>query len=434
MKLSLAMIVKNEAEHLGHCLASVQGLVDEIVVVDTGSTDATVAVARAHGAKVSFFPWVGDFSAARNESLAQATGDWVLVLDADEAIDPVDFSRIRQACAQDSVSGFLVLIRNYLPDGNRLAMDDPAKPNPGGYTEGAGHAFCGDSRILRLFRRLPGLAYRGRLHELVEPFFQERHLALGTLDAVIHHYGQTLAARVETKKAVYLALAEQDARERPTVLESHYNLVLQAMAAEAWATACAAVAELRRHFPQEPPAVTFVHGLALHYLDRPEAALAEFDRLLRKTPGHSMGFIWRGVALASLGQHREARKVFEQARQRYPDLAMPIVHLADLEAKEGQPGAARALLTRGLERFPGDADLWSRLVTLSVATGNPEEAVRDAWAAIQHCPGGGAGTWHQLVGLALLQQGAAAQGRAVLQLGLQAFPGHPGLTRLLEGL
>ena len=119
MSLSLAMIVKNEAAHLGHCLDSVQGLVDEIVVVDTGSSDDTVAVARARGAQVTRFDWIGDFSAARNASLAQVTGDWVLVLDADEAIDPVDFPRIRQACAQEQVSGFLVLIRNYLPDGRQ---------------------------------------------------------------------------------------------------------------------------------------------------------------------------------------------------------------------------------------------------------------------------------------------------------------------------
>jgi tetratricopeptide (TPR) repeat protein len=434
MKLSLAMIVRNEAAHLGHCLDSVRGLVDEMVVVDTGSSDDTVAIARARGAAVSVFPWIGDFSAARNASLAQVTGDWVLVLDADEALDPVDFPLIRQALAQERVSGFQLLIRNYLPDGNRLAMDAPAKANPGGYTEGAAFAHCGDSRNLRLFRRLPGMAFQGRLHELMEPYFQEHGLAIATLDAVIHHYGQTLAARVEDKKPRYLALAQQDVAERPGVLEAHYNLVMQAMAAEAWPAAIEAVEQLHLRFPQTLPAVTFVHALSLQNLERHGEALAAFDQLLEQAPGHATGFVRRAVSLASLGRTREAREAFLQAEHRFPELAVPIVHLAELEAGQGDLAAARATLLRAAARFPRDASVWTRLVRLGLDAGATADAVKDAWTAIQQCPGGGEGTWHQLVGLSLLQQGAQAQGRAVLQLGLRAFPGHPGLTRLLEGL
>jgi tetratricopeptide (TPR) repeat protein len=428
------MIVKNEAAHLGHCLDSVRALVDEMVVVDTGSTDETVAVALARGAKVATFPWIGDFSAARNESLAQVTGDWVLVLDADEAVDEADFPLIRQAMAQDQACGFQLLIRNYLPDGSRLAMDAPAKPNPGGYREGAAHAYCGDSRNLRLFKRTPGMAFQGRLHELMEPFFQANHLPILTLDAVIHHYGQVLADRVEAKKPVYLELALQDVAERPTVLESHYNLVMQAMAAQAWETARVAVEAMRARFPDELPPITFVHALSLQYLGRHPEALAAFDRLLRKVPNHATGFVRRGVTLAGLGRTGEARKVFTKALTRFPEVSAALIHLAELDANLGDVPAARATLLKGVARFPLDAAVWSRLVRLDVDSGNTPEAVQDAWAAIQRCPAGGDGTWHQLVGLALLQQGAATQGRTVLALGLQAFPGHPGLTRLLEGL
>jgi len=408
--------------------------VDERVVVDTGSTDATVAVAQAHGARVSSFPWTGDFSAARNESLRQVTADWVLVLDADEALDAADFPLIRQAMAQDEVKGFQLVLRNYLPDGSRMAMDEPAKPNPGGYAEGAGYAYCGDSRNLRLFRLQPGMAYEGRLHELMEPWFQARGLPILTLDAVIHHYGQVLAERVEAKKPVYLELARQDVAERPGVLESHYNFVMQAMAAEAWETARAAVGAMRARFPDELPPITFVHALALQYLGRHAEALAEFDRLLKRVPGHASGFVRRGVSLAGLGRLREARKVFEQAMKRFPTVSAAVIHLAELDANLGDAGAARATLLRGVARHPQDAAVWARLVRLDVDTGDSGRAVQDAWEAIQRCPAGGGGTWHQLVGLALLQQGAADQGRSVFRLGLQAFPGHPGLTRLLEGL
>ena len=99
--LSLAMIVKNEEKNLGHCLASVKDLVDEMVVVDTGSTDGTVALAESFGARLGHFPWTGDFAAARNESLRLSTGDWVLVLDADEAVDALDHPKVREAIAQE---------------------------------------------------------------------------------------------------------------------------------------------------------------------------------------------------------------------------------------------------------------------------------------------------------------------------------------------
>ena len=86
--LSLALIVKNESRCLARCLRSVQGVVSEIVVVDTGSTDDTVRIARECQARTVDFAWGDDFAAARNFALAQTTGDWILVLDADEHASP----------------------------------------------------------------------------------------------------------------------------------------------------------------------------------------------------------------------------------------------------------------------------------------------------------------------------------------------------------
>lgn len=88
MKLSLCMIVKNEQETLAKCLNSVKGIVDEMIIVDTGSTDKTPKIAQQFGAKVHSFNWCDDFAKARNASLSYATGQWILVLDADEILDP----------------------------------------------------------------------------------------------------------------------------------------------------------------------------------------------------------------------------------------------------------------------------------------------------------------------------------------------------------
>ena len=80
------MIVKNEEHFLPNCLASVIGVVDEIVVLDTGSTDRTCEIAISAGARLEHFEWCDDFAAARNAAVSYATGDWVLVLDADEVL------------------------------------------------------------------------------------------------------------------------------------------------------------------------------------------------------------------------------------------------------------------------------------------------------------------------------------------------------------
>jgi hypothetical protein len=86
-RVSLCMIVKNEEANLPDCLGSVADLVDEVIVVDTGSSDGTKQVAERLGARVYEFPWVDSFAAARNESLRHATGDWVLWMDADDRLD-----------------------------------------------------------------------------------------------------------------------------------------------------------------------------------------------------------------------------------------------------------------------------------------------------------------------------------------------------------
>jgi len=432
MKLSLAMIVKNEEAHLGHCLDSVRGLVDEIIVVDTGSTDATAALARERGAAVFPFAWTQDFSEARNESLARATGDWVLVLDADEAVDAADHARLRDACLQDEVSAYRVLIRSYLPDGAYTMMETQARANPGGYQEGAGYRHCGETRAVRLFRRLPWVRFTSRVHEMVDPCFLERGMPMPELDTVIHHYGFTLEQRVEAKKPLYLDLARRDVEERPRDLASLFHLVTQAAAAEDWALAVEAAGAYRTAAGRAlNPTVLLTQALALQRLDRHDQALKTFQELLRAVPGSLPAAVGQGVSLERLGRREEARKIFEACIRKHPDSPTTYLDLADLHAREGKGDAARKTLRRGLGVMPCDAALWARLVRLGLETEGAEQAVRDAWEAIRNCPRGGGGDWHKLVGLFLLRQGAMEEGRTVIAQGLEAFPGNPDLTRLM---
>ncbi|MGH9469974.1 MAG: glycosyltransferase family 2 protein, partial [Terriglobia bacterium] len=105
--LALSMIVKNAEASLDRCLESVRGLADEIVIADTGSTDSTPEIARRHGAKILSIPWEQDFAKARNRSLAAVESDWVLVLDADEMLDPKSVESVRRLLAHSEVAGYI---------------------------------------------------------------------------------------------------------------------------------------------------------------------------------------------------------------------------------------------------------------------------------------------------------------------------------------
>src|SRR2546421_7974014 len=98
--VSLCVIVKNEEARLPTCLASAGDLVDEVIVVDTGSGDRTREIATGYGARVFDFSWVDDFSAARNESLRRATGDWIFWLDADDQLDEANRRKLRELFAR----------------------------------------------------------------------------------------------------------------------------------------------------------------------------------------------------------------------------------------------------------------------------------------------------------------------------------------------
>src|ERR1700728_350580 len=97
--VSLCIIARNEAANLAACLGPLTAIVSEVIVVDTGSTDDTRAIALASGARVFEFPWCDDFAAARNESLRHATGEWVLWMDADDRVDEPNRQRLRELFA-----------------------------------------------------------------------------------------------------------------------------------------------------------------------------------------------------------------------------------------------------------------------------------------------------------------------------------------------
>jgi glycosyltransferase involved in cell wall biosynthesis len=163
------MIVKNEEITLPKCLSSVKNVVDEIVVLDTGSVDRTPQIAQRFGAKVHHFQWCNDFSAARNEALQYVTGDWILVLDADEILSPKIVPKLRDAIQREE---YLLI--------NLVRHEVGAAQSP-------------YSLVSRLFRHHPGIHFTRPYHALVDDSVavilkQEPHWQIGYLPnvAILH--------------------------------------------------------------------------------------------------------------------------------------------------------------------------------------------------------------------------------------------------------
>jgi len=204
------MIARDEETYIGQCLASVKEFVDEVVLVDTGCQDRTLSIARDFGAKIFEHPWTGDFSAARNHSLDHATGDWILVLDADEKLARRDGQQLRNLVENGKVKGFKLTQRTYLWNASFVC----SIPNPGDYEEGYGYSDCVDVHVIRLFRSDPKIRYQGRVHELVDPVFDSQRLPFAQSQLVIHHYGKVGSSeRLERKKQLYFELGRQKAVE-----------------------------------------------------------------------------------------------------------------------------------------------------------------------------------------------------------------------------
>jgi glycosyltransferase involved in cell wall biosynthesis len=170
MKLSLCMIVKNEEANLARCLASARDAVDEIVILDTGSTDQTPEIAQEFGAKLHYFEWPNDFSIARNQSLKYVEGDWVLVLDADETLVKNIAPILRQLIAEEQ---YLVI--------NLVRQEMGAAQSP-------------YSLVSRLFRRHPGLYFSRPYHAMIDEsveqvLSQEPHWQIGSLQEVALLHG-----------------------------------------------------------------------------------------------------------------------------------------------------------------------------------------------------------------------------------------------------
>ena len=202
LPISLCMIVKNEEKYLAECLRSVQNLVSEIIIVDTGSTDSTIQIAESFGAKIFHFDWINDFSAARNYSLEQATQPFILQLDADEEIFKTSIPWFYESFPYEN-DGYFMEIHNLKDLTKRDVM--------------ASHF------LIRFFKNDPTIRFINAVHENISL----KNVDLGYSSALILHKGYADNERKVEKSNRNFALLKQEFREDPNSPFVHFYFAQQ---------------------------------------------------------------------------------------------------------------------------------------------------------------------------------------------------------------
>ncbi len=355
--ISACLIVKDEQAHLPRCLASLRPHVSEIRVLDTGSTDDSVAIARGFGAEVSSFAWCDDFAAARNASIAGARHEWLLVVDADEELAPGAEEPLRLAVADASRLAWLVARDDLRVDGSA-------------------------DRILlpRLLRNVEGIAYARPVHE--DPMDSLFALGVRSLDdsgVHLRHYGylpEVLAVR--DKVARNLRLLREHTRVAPSDVYSAYKLGATLLGADRQGERLAAfeqafaLAEARTDAERaELPFLPLLgDGLAASLLwhGRLESAIVVADRALEWAPDEPQLLYRRGDLAARVGDvPRATRLLWASIRSERGSLlvgddraarsVLPAASLARLALARGDVGTAERALEIGLGADRHDLDL-----------------------------------------------------------------------------
>jgi tetratricopeptide (TPR) repeat protein len=368
----VALIVRDEQEVLAASIESIRPVADEIVVLDTGSTDRTVTVARKLGVTVSQAPWDDDFAAARNLCLRQATGDWVLWLDAGEGLIEDSAVELRQFvdCQADPARAYVLWVE--MPP--------------------AGQNACREQVVqVRLIPNLPVLRFQGRVRETLRPSIESAGLEIAAAPGRIRrHWRGHDPARKQSRAQRNLRLAELEAAETAglpparlhlIVGEAHGDLGQRDQARQAFLAALEA-AEHGSHEQLEA-----YYGLLTTYDGDRSLADVQLQTCLEALEVFPLD----AQLLLAMGNHLQQRsrgdlatRSFEAALK-HGQVDLEVWHLADLAEVaadylnlslqiQAQDDQARRVLEEALQANPGSTRLRRRLLELHVRYGRAEEA------------------------------------------------------------
>ncbi len=421
LTLSLCMIVKDEEEMLGRCLASICDHVDEIVIVDTGSTDRTVEIAHEFGAKVLHHEWTGDFSAARNVSFDAATSDWMMFLDADEVLVEGDAKRLRE------LTGHVWREAHFLVEIN--------------FTGDVEDGMAVTHEALRIFRNRPEYRFRGRIHEQIAyalpSYLPER---LEVTNVRMEHYGYLGAVRdAKGKSQRNIELLSQQVADGIDTPFLHFNLGSEYAAAGDAAVALAHFESAWSTLRVDPDVrlYGFASSCASRYVKalrvggRYADAARVGDEVLDVFPGFTDIVFEQALVAGCEHDHQRAKELLERclamgdAPANYSPTVgcgsfIALASLADTEIVLGNPLRAEELLREALCRNPRFLAVVDPLALAMLRRGVAADEVVEEIHALVADTGPSV---RFMLAVALHEAGAAAQAEAELRGVLEAQPG-----------
>lgn len=338
--IALCLITRDSADTLADAIGSAKELVDEIVVLDTGSSDDTLTLAKSLGAVVYTKEWTNDFSAARNRALEFVTSDWILVLDSDEVMSDTDFNKITDAVNSDAFDGYKILQRNYT--NNRNLKDWRKCSGEYGEIEGEWEGYL-PSYIVRLFRNDPAIRFRGKVHELVEESIIDSGGRIGSLDVSIHHLGYS-REEGDGNRSDYLELNIEKTIEQPDDLNAHYELGLQYFHGGNYADAKKSfekAVELQENTTETNPNFTpdssyNMLGVTLERLGEGNEAREVYETALKSYPGSTQLLTNLGIWFEERNKFQKSMDSYKRALDLEPENSAVREHLTRLEKKKGK--------------------------------------------------------------------------------------------------
>ena len=383
-RLSLCMIVRDEAALLPRFLASVAGLWDELCVVDTGSVDETIPILGAAGARIFHRPWTDDFAAARNAGLAWARGEWILFLDADEMVGPAFVQEARALLDDERAGAATLVMRNPLPHGHQRR-----------------------SRLLRMFRNDPAIRFRHAIHEEVESsvraYLDRTDRRMVALDSEVLHLGYVRGrAASRDKKARDLGILRRCLGANARDFYSWFKLL---ELARFWSdeellreSAGQAAARLERAGPDALAALPYGGALVAliargFHADSPADAVGWMEHFRHAVLPSAAYHLARGEFYERMGRTQEAAAAFAACFPLAPNTAdeqlatvRPRMGLARLALAVGDLEGAWTHIEEALARAPRDPEALLAAATLCRARGGEDALARFVEGHRAHYP------------------------------------------------
>jgi GT2 family glycosyltransferase/tetratricopeptide (TPR) repeat protein len=378
--LSLCMIVKNEEQHLARCLLSVKPVVDEMIIVDTGSTDRTKDIARAYGAKVFDFPWTNDFSAARNQSLSEALGNWILVLDADEVISPLDYAALERIVKKKPAkpAAYSMLTRNYT---NEVAAQGWTANDRKYGREEAGTGWFPSLKV-RLFVNDKRIRFQNPVHEFVEASLSKAGIEIKTFDMPVHHYGRFDRDKLIQKGREYFLLGKQKIEQMKGDIKALQELAVQASELGEYETGIELwkkVIELDRN-----NSAAFLNiSYAYMKLEKYQEALVSSRRALELEPTMKEAALNYAGCELIIGDINETISVLETLLQKDPDYPPALALVGAAYYVSGQKETGLALFEKLRKRGFNCTEFLDEQYRGVISQGKFEQAILLLEAAIK---------------------------------------------------